>query len=260
MSYLKHKDNDYGGTPGGRAPGISIQRNKAPPLKRPTFTVDGKLDDKLDEYEITKLLNRSNFTLFLGRAGSGKTSMIVSLLNTPELFKKVYHNVFLFMGKNSRDSIKGSFFDRKIAPDDIFDELTEDNLEVVYNTIMSDSEEGYRSLIIMDDVQKSLKDHEVQKMLLHIVNNRRHLKTSIWCANQNYINLPRSVRMGLTDMFVWKVNKREMENIFSEQIEQHKDKFQDVLKLLYKEPHDFFYLNTNSQRMFNNWDEIIIEE
>jgi len=239
---------------------ISIQHNEAPPLKRPTFLVDGKLHNKLDDYEITKLMNRSNFTLFLGVAGSGKTSMIISLLKTPELFKRVYNSIYLFMGKNSRDSIKGNFFDRKISAEDIFDELTIEYLDEVYNRIQEDAEKGYRSLIIMDDVQKQLKDNEVQKQLLHIVNNRRHLKTSIWCANQNYINLPRSVRMGLTDIFVWKVNKREMENIFAEQIEQHKDKFQGVLKLLYKKPHDFFYLNTNTQRMFNNWDEIIIQD
>lgn len=239
---------------------ISIQHNEAPPLKRPTFLVDGKLHNKLDDYEITKLMNRSNFTLFLGVAGSGKTSMIISLLKTPELFKRVYNSIYLFMGKNSRDSIKGNFFDRKIPAEDIFDELTIEYLDEVYNRIQEDAEKGYRSLIIMDDVQKQLKDNEVQKQLLHIVNNRRHLKTSIWCANQNYINLPRSVRMGLTDIFVWKVNKREMENIFAEQIEQHKDKFQGVLKLLYKKPHDFFYLNTNTQRMFNNWDEIIIQD
>lgn len=234
--------------------------NKVPPLKRPKFLVDGKLDDKLDDYEITKLMNRSNFTLFLGKAGSGKTSMIVSLLNTPELFKRVFHNIFLFMGKNSRDSIKGGFFDKQIPPENIFDELNIDNLNEVYERIKEEADEGYRSLIILDDVQKQLKDKEVEKQILHIVNNRRHLKTSIWCANQNYINLPRSVRMGLTDMFVWKVNKREMENIFHEQIEQAKDKFEEILKLLFKEPHDFFYLNTNSQRIFDNWDEIQLLE
>lgn len=239
---------------------ISIIHNEAPELKRPKFLVDGKLDDKLDDYEITKLMNKSNFTLFLGKAGSGKTSMIVSLLNTKSLFYQVYHNIYLFMGANSRQSIKGNFFDKKIPPENIYDELTIDNLDSVYNQIKEDADEGYRSLIILDDVQKQLKDNEVQKQLLHIVNNRRHLKTSIWCANQNYINLPRSVRMGLTDMFIWKVNKREFENIFAEQIEQHKDKFHEVMKILFKEPHDFFYLNTNSQRMFNNWDEIIIDE
>jgi hypothetical protein len=239
--------------------GITIIHNKEPTLKRPVFLVDGELDPRLNEYEITKLMNKSNFTLFLGRAGSGKTSMIVSLLNTATLFKKVYHTIYLFMGKNSRDSIKGSFFDKQLPPEQIYDDLTIDTLNDVYEKIKQDAEEGYKSLIILDDVQKSMKDTEVEKQLLNIVNNRRHLKTSIWCANQNYISLPRSIRMGLTDMFVWKVNKREVENIFAEQIEQHKNKFDDVLKLLFKNPHDFFYINTNSQRMFNNWDELILE-
>jgi len=238
--------------------GIQIIHNKEPPLKRPVFLVDGELDARLNDYEITKLMNKSNFTLFLGKAGSGKTSMIVSLLNSPSLFKKVFHTIYLFMGKNSRDSIKGSFFDKQLPQEQIFDELNIANLNEVYERIKQDSEDGYKSLIILDDVQKNLKTNEVEKQLLHIVNNRRHLKTSIWCANQNYINLPRSIRMGLTDMFVWKINKREVENIFAEQIEQHKHKFDDVLKLLFKNPHDFFYINTNSQRMFDNWDEIII--
>lgn len=239
---------------------ISIKRNESPPLKRPTFLVDGKLDEKLDNYEITKLMNKSNFTLFLAPAGSGKTTMIVSLLNTPELFKKVFHTVYLFMGKNSRDSIKGSFFDKKIPPENIFDELTVENLNEVYERIKSDADEDYRSLIIFDDTQRQMKEHEIEKLLLHIVNNRRHLKTSLWTANQNYMALPRGVRIGLTDIFVWKIRKREMENLLTEQIEADKNVFSSLQKILFKEPHDFMYINTGSQRIFNNWDEIIIEE
>ena len=239
---------------------IKIINNKEPKLKRPHFLVDGELDERLNDFEITKLMNKSNFTLFLGKAGSGKTSMIISLLNTPTLFKKVYHTIYLFMGKNSRDSIKGGFFDKQIPPEQIFDELTIESLDEVYERIKEDADEGYKSLIILDDVQKQLKDKDVEKQLLHMVNNRRHLKLSIWCANQNYINLPRAVRMGLTDMFVWHVNKKEMENIFIEQVEQHKDRFNDVLNLLFKTQHAFFYINTNSQRIFNNWNEIIIQE
>ena len=47
---------------------IHIIHNKAPQLKRPTFLVDGKLDNKLDDYEVTKLMNKSNVTLFLGKS------------------------------------------------------------------------------------------------------------------------------------------------------------------------------------------------
>lgn len=239
---------------------ITVVKNKEPELRRPTFLVDEPLASKLDKYPLTSLMNKSNFTLFLGKAGSGKTSMIISLLNTPDLFKGVYHTIYLFMGANSRGSIKGSFFDNEIPPDQIFDELTIDNLNSVYERIREDAKDGYKSLIIADDVQKSLKENDVEKQLLEMVNNRRHLKLSIWCANQNYMALPRGVRMGLTDLFVWKVSKIEMENIFNEQVELDKDKFTKILALLFKTPHSFLYIHPETKQIFSNWDELIISE
>ena len=46
---------------------MKLQRNKQPKLNLPTFTVDGESSKKLNEYEITKLMNKSNVTLFLGK-------------------------------------------------------------------------------------------------------------------------------------------------------------------------------------------------
>jgi hypothetical protein len=68
------------------------------------------------------------------------------------------------------------------------------------------------------------------------------------------------VRQGLTDLFVFKINKTEMENIFLEQVEQYRDQFMKIMKNCYTESHNFLYINTNSQRMFCNWNEILIEE
>ena len=45
---------------------INIKKNKAPNLKVPKFNVDHELHEKLNEFELTKLLNKHNFTLFLG--------------------------------------------------------------------------------------------------------------------------------------------------------------------------------------------------
>jgi hypothetical protein len=50
-----------------------------------------------------------------------------------------------------------------------------------------------------------------------------------------------------------------MESIFEEQIETHKDKFVEVVEMCYKDNHDFLYINTGSQRLFRNWDELIIK-
>ena len=51
-----------------------------------------------------------------------------------------------------------------------------------------------------------------------------------------------------------------MENIYLEHVEQYKEDFMNIMKNVYNERHNFLYLNTNSQRLFKNWDEIILKE
>lgn len=236
---------------------IIIKHNKQPNLKKPSFCVDGKLHDKLDEFEITKLMNRHNFSLFLGKAGSGKSTLLISMLQSPELFKKVFHTIILFCPPNSRASIKNDFWDVNLPEEYIYDELNLDNLQEAYDIAQENAHNGLKTLIVLDDVQKFLKG-ECEKTLLHMVNNRRHASLSIWLACQTYNSIPRQVRQGLTDLFVFKINKTEMNNIFNEQIELFADKFQEILGMLYKKPHEFLYINSNTQRIFNCWDELLV--
>ena len=49
-------------------------------LNIPSFNVDGKLKNNLDNIEIFKLMNKSHFALFLGKAGSGKSSLVIIFL------------------------------------------------------------------------------------------------------------------------------------------------------------------------------------
>jgi hypothetical protein len=58
------------------------------------------------------------------------------------------------------------------------------------------------------------------------------------------------VRQGLTDLFVFKINKTEMESIFLEQEEQYRDQFMKIMKNCYTESHNFLYINTNFKECF----------
>ena len=91
-----------------------------------------------------------------------------------------------------------------------------------------------------------------------MINNRRHARLSIWQCCQNYFQL--LLRAGLTDLFIFKVNKSELENIFLDQVEQYHYYFMKIMKMVYNEPHNFLYINTNSQRLFFNWNEILIND
>jgi hypothetical protein len=45
-----------------------------------------------------------------------------------------------------------------------------------------------------------------------------------------------------------------------EMFEMHKDIALDLMKEIYTDPHDYLFLNVDSQRMYKNFDEIIIPE
>jgi AAA+ ATPase superfamily predicted ATPase len=239
---------------------IQIKENPAPKLKMPSFSVDGELHPRLNDFEVTKLMNKNNFTLFLGKAGSGKTSLMTGLIGTKKGgFKHIFDTIFVFMPASSRSSMKDSFFDKYLPPDQLFDELTHTDLQQAYDIAKENASEGLRTLMIFDDVQKSIKG-ECERLFLSIVNNRRHALINIFLCCQNYFSIPKLVRSGLTSIFCFKSSKEEMEAIFIEQIEQHRKLFMEIMKLCFKKPHDFLFIDTNSQRLFTNFDEIIISE
>jgi GTPase SAR1 family protein len=202
-------------------------------------------------------MNKSHFALFLGKAGSGKSSLVISFLSSKDAFKKCFHNVFLFCPANSRSSIKDDFWENNLEEEQIYDDLTIDNLIDAYSKIEQDSLQGFKSLIILDDVQKNLKG-DFEKFLLHIINNRRHNRICIWICCQNYKTIPLQVRLTLTDLFIFKVGKQEIENIYEELTKIDKKKFNIITNNAYKNIGDFLYLNCLSQRLFNNWDEIVL--
>jgi len=222
---------------------ISIKKNEEPKLNKPTFSVDGKLHEKLDDFEITKLMNKHNVTLFLGRGGSGKSTLLISFLKSKPLFKRIYHKIILFCPPNSRGSISNDFWGKNLETEDIYDELTLENLQEAYAIAEANRDEGLRTLVIFDDVQKQMKG-EAEKLLLHMINNRRHASLSLWLACQNYISIPKQVRQNLTDMFIFKVSKVEMGNIFTEHLEVSKEVFEKLQQILFKQPHEFLYINT----------------
>ena len=236
---------------------LKLKNNKKPHLNIPSFSVDSKLKDKLDNIEIFKLMNKSHFALFLGKAGSGKSSLVISFLSSKDAFKKCFHNIFLFCPANSRSSIKDDFWENNLEAEQIYDDLTIDNLIDVYSKIEQDALQGFKSLIILDDVQKNLKG-DCEKFLLHIINNRRHNRICIWICCQNYKTIPLQVRLTLTDLFIFKVGKQEIENIYEELTEIDKNKFNLITNNAYKNLGDFLYLNCLSQRLFNNWDETVL--
>jgi hypothetical protein len=95
------------------------------------------------------------------------------------------------MPPSSIASMKKNVF-KKLDDENIYDELTFDSIEDIYDKLHDASQENENTLLILDDIGASLKDKEIQKILKKIIYNRRHLKVKIVCLVQSYFLAIRS--------------------------------------------------------------------
>jgi GTPase SAR1 family protein len=234
---------------------ISIKKNKSPNLAKCEMVCDGGLHEKLNKYDVTQFLNGHETNLFLGKPRSGKTSLIYSFFKGP--FKKVWHNIYLFQPTASRASMKDNIFE-SLSEDKKFNELNVDNLQQVMNSITNEDKK-YNNCIIFDDMTAYLKDTETLKLLKELIFNRRHLRTSIFFLVQTWYSVPKDIRKLFSNCFIFRVNKEELKTIFNEIVEGKDDYINDISKLVYSEPYKYLFINTNSQRLFDGFNELIFD-
>lgn len=239
---------------------ITIKKNKQPKLKACEMICDKELNSKLNKYELTKFLNAHTTNLLIGKPRSGKTSLLYSLFQSSRCLKKCFHNIYLFQPSHSRGSMKDKLFD-KLPEDQKYEELDYESLDEVMDRIKA-SDPAHNNCIIFDDCTAALKDYDVQKLLKELVFNRRHLRTSIYFLCQTYISVPKDLRKLFSNLFIFRTNKVEMKLIFEEQIED-KDKMNlisEITKLVFDKPFQFLFINTDTQRFFKNFDELMFKE
>jgi hypothetical protein len=238
---------------------LSILEREKPHLGKTEMVCDMDLHKKLNKYELTKFLNKHSANLLCGRAGSGKTSLLFSMFKSPDIFKKVFHNIFLFQPFASASSVKNNVFDA-IDEDQKFNELNEENLSGVMETVRNEDKK-YNNCIIFDDMTAYLKYGEVEKLLKELVFNRRHYRTSIFFLVQSYVSVPSQIRKLFSNLFIFKVSKKELETIRDEILEAiPKDCVGELAKLVFDKPHEYLFINADSQRLFKKFDEIIIHD
>jgi len=242
---------------------IKLIKNKPVKLDIPHFTCDTNcVGEHLKNHPLTELLNVYGFLCVIGRPGSGKTSMTISLITQKanKIYRKTHHHIIIIMPQNSINSLQKNPF--KVLPDEnIYNDLDDETINDIYNRVDSYSKSNEKTLLFIDDMTASLKKSKfIIDTFKKLVYNRRHLKLNIIITAQSYVNLPLDIRKNIQNLIMFKPAKKELEIVFSELFESKKDRFMDIMRMAYNEKHNFLFLNVPSQRMFKNWDEIIIRE
>ena len=125
---------------------------------------------------------------------------------------------------------------------------------------IKNEDKRYNNCIIFDDMTAYLKNNETKQLLKELIFNRRHISCSIFFLVQTWFSIEKDIRKLFSNIFVFKVSKKELETIFDEVIEQKKEYIGEISKMVYNEPFKYLFINTESQRLFSDFNEILITE
>jgi predicted ATPase len=235
---------------------IKLKINDKPELKHCEMNCDKILHKKLEKYDLTQFLNKHSASVFIGRPGSGKSSILNSFFST--LFTKVFHKIYIFAPENSRASVKKSPFD--VVPEEQqYNELTFENLNTVVDEIKH-ADKKNNNVIIFDDMASYLKDISTLQLLRELIMNKRHLHTSVIFLSQSWKLIDLTMRKLFDNMFLFKMSKTELLTIADEVIEIPRETLIKISKKVYTEPYKYIFYNSISNRIFSGFDEFILGE
>ena len=239
---------------------MNVVKLAKPKITPPEMLCDKPLHPKLDKYELTSYLNQHSTNLLLGAPRSGKSSLLWAMFKNKKMLNKVFDHVVLFQPSHSRASIKNDIF-KKHDPSKMYDELTYENLDEAID-IIKGHDEKENSVIIFDDMSAYLKNKETLRLFKELIFNRRHLRTSIYFLNQTFFSVPKELRRLFSNIFIFKVSRNEMGNLFDEVVEQDnvKQLMPEISKLVYDKPYQYLFINTDQQKFYKGFDRIDFDE
>jgi len=245
-----------------------IECNKPKQKKIFNFISDKPLSKQMNAIPLYNNLNRYSTSLFVGKQGSGKSSLVMEFLQDKQCLYQVFDHIFVFLPSTSKSNIDGDSPYNKIPENQIYEELDIQNLTHVYQQIYDIStknndlknENKERCLLIFDDVSSEFKNAELQAIFKRFIKNQRHLLLSTIFIMQSFYDMPKQLRNICNNLFLFKMSKEVMYNIFDELIELPKKDYDKLLKMVFQNEHDFMLINFNSKQIFRNYDRIMFDD
>lgn len=195
-----------------------------------------------------------HFFMYLnGGPGSGKTNLIINLINIKKSFyHKVFHNIHIF-------SPSLHTLGKKL---DLPAEMLHEAFDIdEINAIVEHQKENPKdeTLLILDDCVNDLKMNSPE--ILTIIYNRRHLNMSIIITSQKYAKLPNNYRAVVSDLINFNKGKKELNSIFDDYVNIPRPLFDSICRFCFDEKHNFMYMKTQcptEDKYYRNFDKIML--
>jgi hypothetical protein len=200
-----------------------------------------------------------------GKAGSGKTSVVLDLLlrKKPRIYRKNVHKIFFFAPESSLASIAGNPINSE-SVSHLYHDLTPEILTEAIELARQYHLQGMKSMFVLDDFAAVYKDHDIEQLLKQIVYNRRHMGIiSIIMLTQIYYAIPMSLRRAATMLYIFKpTNKRESNAIMEEISGISKEQFDSLIKHVFHNSNDtsrfnFMLFIPDILKIFKNYNQLL---
>jgi hypothetical protein len=208
-----------------------------------------KNDEKMD---VTyPLPNTNSCVLFVGPPSSGKTNLMINLLD-------YYHGIFdyIYFFSPSINTLPKSFIN-KLCDDRIYDNIRE--LGGIIDELMKTNDK--KTLFIFDDMMKYMKDN---KTMIDLVQNRRHISggATIWILTQKLRSVDLQIRTGISHIIFFKMSyliKTETDALYDGFISGiNKNEFNNLLSYVFNNEvkHTFLYIDVTNNKYYKNFNEL----
>jgi hypothetical protein len=224
-------------------------------LRGMTNLNDGKLEN------VSQPLPESNhfFSIVLGMAGGGKSSLIQSLLSDPNAYKCKFARIYWF--SPSVNTLDEKFKD-KLNPERLYT-----SLETLPDVIESLRTFEGDVLMIFDDMVRQIQ--EDSKTFMPLAFNRRHILKrggiSLMIVSQKTRSIPLFLRSAVDSVYVVGGslrNKRELDAVFEDYTSSFMDRpeFDMVARhIVESHKHPFMFVRVDNGEVFSKFNSIRIE-
>jgi hypothetical protein len=214
--------------------------------------------------------------LFSGRAGSGKTNLMLSLLTRTEFYggddqgKRHYYDHIILMGSTvDSDDLYETLKSQKVHIETVLEPTASDIQQVLHYQKEKIKELGIakapRTLLVLEDMQthSAGKDSIMRsRPFLECFLANRHNNLSVWLAGQSYTATPRRCRLQARGLFYFAGAESELDLVAKEYGAPGLSKSEMKLVISYatKDPYSFLFVNMHlpwSTRFRQNLDTII---
>jgi len=142
----------------------------------------------------------------------------------------------------------------------VFDDLTVENLDQIYDEMVVSKREGYYSLVLLDDFQNQMKDKLIAKALERFIIKMRHTYGSLIFLQQNFGKLHKKSRGLATTVISYNSGKQELEALFDEIFKRKRDEYRELMQVGFRQKHDWIAINTISGKVYKEFDLIEFDE